>query len=61
MLFGGSSNLAALDAADGAQDGRINLAQLNGTNGFTINGTTARVPTQASVDAAGDVNHDGDR
>ena len=61
VLFGGSSNLAALDVADGAQDGSIDLAQLNGINGFTINGTATSAYAGYSVDAAGDVNHDGQR
>ena len=41
VLFGGITNLVALDSADGTPDGRINLAALDGTHGFTINGTAA--------------------
>ena len=40
-MFGGVANLAALDAADGVSDGRINLANLNGTTGFRLEGIAA--------------------
>ena len=42
-------------------DGEINLnsTTLNGTRGFTINGTKASAYTGIAIDAAGDVNADG--
>ena len=61
----GGPHLAALDALDGS-DGEINLALLNGTDGFKINGefvfgTTPATPPARnfSVAPAGDVNGDG--
>ena len=61
VLFGGIGKLIALDTADGTVDGQINLdsTTLNGTRGFTINGTTAGAYTGIAIDAAGDVNGDG--
>ena len=43
VLYGGSANLAALDAADGTSNGRIELSSFDaptadGTHGFVING-----------------------
>jgi hypothetical protein len=58
VIFGGSSNLTALDGADGSQDGRIKLTSLNGANGFTINGTAYK-DGAGRITAAGDVNGDG--
>ena len=64
VVFGGP-HLAALDALDGS-NGDINLALLNGTDGFRINGepvfgtNPATLPTKNfSVAPAGDVNGDG--
>ena len=43
--------------ADGTEDGHmINLATLNGIDGFTINGTATKAYAGISLDAAGDVN-----
>ncbi len=65
VLYGGSANLAALDAADGASDGRIGLSTFDapaadGTHGFVINGyEIPALGREASlVSAAGDVNGD---
>ena len=57
VVFGGS--LAALDAADGSVDGELSVSQLDGTNGFRIDGVTNGDKLGASVDAAGDVDGDG--
>jgi Ca2+-binding RTX toxin-like protein len=60
LVFGGPTNLAALDTAGGAAaDGRINLAALNGTTGFALNGLAAGDYSGFSVSGAGDVNGDG--
>ena len=61
VLFGGNDRLIALDTADGTVDGRINLnsTTLDGTRGFTMNGTMAGAFTGIAIDAAGDVNGDG--
>jgi hypothetical protein len=62
VLFGGATHLAALDVADGSQDGRISLASNDGTNGFQIDGIPApgvvgsRFFTR--INGAGDVNGD---
>src|SRR5262249_5032564 len=58
VIYGGSPNLAALDIADGTQDGRIALANLDGTHGFTINGIRAG-DNAGRVTGAGDANGDG--
>ncbi|SIO26764.1 FG-GAP repeat-containing protein [Singulisphaera sp. GP187] len=58
VLFGGLANLDALDRADGIQDGQIQLAKLDGTHGFAINGIAA-YHQAGSVTGAGDLNHDG--
>ena len=54
VLFGGSENLAALDLADGNQDGHIGLASFDGvfdvTHGFVID--------RGAVYGTGDVNGD---
>ena len=66
VLYGGSGNLAALDAADGAGDGRIGLSTFDapaadGTLGFVINGYEIPVAGKEGnrTSAAGDVNGDG--
>ena len=56
VLFGGG-HLAALDLADGTQDGRIDLALLDGVNGFVINGAVAGDSSGRAV-GVGDVNGD---
>jgi hypothetical protein len=55
VVFGGSGNLASLD---GNNDGVIDLAGLDGTNGFRIDGT-AGDHAGWSVSGAGDINDDG--
>jgi hypothetical protein len=57
IVFGGTSNLAALDLADGTQDGHIDLRALNGSNGFVLTGVSAGDASGRSV-GAGDVNGD---
>jgi len=37
----------------------LNLVDLNGANGFVINGVSAGDNSGTSVSAAGDINHDG--
>jgi subtilisin family serine protease/subtilisin-like proprotein convertase family protein len=59
VLFGGSSNLATLDAADGMVDGQIDPTEVNGDLGFMMNGTATNAYLGISIDAAGDVNQDG--
>ncbi|MEX0279861.1 MAG: hypothetical protein AB3N13_01590 [Arenibacterium sp.] len=59
IFFGGASQLAALDAADGSLDGTILAASLNGTNGFSIIGNVASARMGFEVDRAGDVDQDG--
>ena len=62
VLYGGAAHLAALDLADGVQDGRIGLSSIDGTHGFVINGIPApgtvgsRLFTRIS--GAGDINGD---
>ena len=58
IVFGGSG-LSVLDAADGAMDGNIDLSNLDGTNGFVLNGIVAGDQSGRSVSGAGDVNGDG--
>jgi hypothetical protein len=58
VVFGGA-NLAALDAADLTTDGNLDLSQLDGNNGFQINGETAYDRSGFSVSSAGDFNGDG--
>ncbi len=55
VIFGGQ--LSSLDAADGFIDGTISIANLDGTRGFTIFGTTASGSSRAA--AIGDFNADG--
>ena len=64
MIYGGSAHLAALDLADGTQDGRIGLSGLDGTHGFVINGIAAPGVADSAgtlagrASTAGDVNGD---
>ncbi|MEM0921999.1 MAG: hypothetical protein AAGI13_03085, partial [Pseudomonadota bacterium] len=58
VIFGGAS-LVQIDGADGASDGIIDVTQIDGTNGFKIDGVADRDRIGGSVDAAGDVNGDG--
>ena len=58
VLYGGHANLAALDLADGSPDGQIDLAELDGTHGFTINGAVAGEPDRDGSSGAGDLNGD---
>jgi hypothetical protein len=60
VVFGGQTNLAALDTAGGATaDGRFKLSALNGTTGFILNGNSAYDYSGFTVSGAGDVNGDG--
>ena len=63
VVFGGMSNLSALDAVTTsggiANDGQINLADLDGTNGFVLNGIAENDRSGRAVSGAGDVNGDG--
>ena len=52
-IYGGSANLAALDFADGTQDGRISLSMLDGTYGFVIKGIAAPGVTDSAGTLAG--------
>ncbi|MDA0261544.1 MAG: FG-GAP-like repeat-containing protein, partial [Proteobacteria bacterium] len=58
IVFGGSANLTALDALD-TPTWSVNLANLNGTNGFAISGQTSADRLGTSVSGLGDVNGDG--
>ena len=58
VLFGDEANLAALDALDGNSDGKIQLPNLNGTNGVSINGILMNDRAGYSISEAGDVNGD---
>ncbi|MAE64843.1 MAG: hypothetical protein CMJ18_11295 [Phycisphaeraceae bacterium] len=58
VIFGEDANLAAIDALDGAADGRINLPNLNGVNGVSINGILMNDRAGYSISEAGDVNGD---
>ena len=63
VVFGGTSNLSALDAANGTTDGQITLVQLgttatNGANGFLINGVQSDDNSGRMVRSA-DLNADG--
>jgi hypothetical protein len=57
VLYGGISHLAALDLADGVQDGQIDVASIAGTHGFVINGVAANDLAGRPV-GVGDINGD---
>jgi hypothetical protein len=57
VVFGGLTNLEALDAADGTEDGEIDVAEVDGTTGFAIHGAADALGF--AVAAMGDVNGDG--
>src|SRR4051812_9868815 len=61
VVFGGTANLAAFDASDGSADGTINLAGVNGSNGFLVTGLLANDQSGFgySIAGIGDVNGDG--
>jgi Ca2+-binding RTX toxin-like protein len=59
VVYGGLANLAALDAADGAVDGQINLGKVDGTTGFRVDGVASSDYSGRSAASAGDVNGDG--
>jgi Ca2+-binding RTX toxin-like protein/WD40 repeat protein len=59
VVFGGSENILALDAADGALDGLIKVSELDGTSGFRLEGIDPADLCGFSVASAGDVNDDG--
>ncbi len=59
VVYGGATNLAALDAADGATDGKIDFFNPDGITGFRLDGAATNDVTGFSVSAAGDVNGDG--
>src|SRR5690606_33128287 len=60
VVFGGPGDLEALDDADCAsRDGVIDLAGLDGTNGFVLNGIANGDQSGFSVSSAGDLNGDG--
>jgi hypothetical protein len=54
VVFGGNTLLSNLDA-----DGNLDLATLDGTNGFVIDGKAANDELGRAVSRAGDVNGDG--
>ncbi|MEP4380467.1 MAG: VCBS domain-containing protein, partial [Alphaproteobacteria bacterium] len=65
VIFGGQTNLAALDALDGTSDGVIETSELatvnggDGTLGFIISGAEAQDRVGHVVRNAGDLNGDG--
>jgi hypothetical protein len=60
LVFGGRSNLTALDLADGSVDGHATLAAISSTTGFKIFGEgSANTGYAGSFGSAGDVNGDG--
>ena len=59
IVFGGSTNLAALDAADGSGNGLALLSKLDGTTGFRISSSVTNERFGIDVSDAGDVNGDG--
>jgi Ca2+-binding RTX toxin-like protein len=59
VVYGGAANLAALDAADGATDGKIDFFNPDGITGFRLDGAANNDVTGFSVSTAGDANGDG--
>jgi hypothetical protein len=63
VVYGGAGNLAALDAADGALDSRLDLGKLDGKTGFSLDGFLGNVSGpevgEIFVNSAGDLNGDG--
>lgn len=59
IVFGGTTNLANLDASDGATDGHLSPAQLTGGFGYRVVSANAVDWLGYSISAAGDVNGDG--
>ncbi|MEO8243529.1 MAG: hypothetical protein ABI832_14585 [bacterium] len=59
LVFGGTANLAALDAKGGPVDGTVLLSQVKGAFGLRLDGATAGEYSGYSVSGAGDVNGDG--
>ncbi len=59
LVFGGASELAALDAADGTTDGSINLSNINGTNGYRFQGAVNADHAGIEVNSIADINGDG--
>ncbi|MFN3259429.1 MAG: Ig-like domain-containing protein [Pikeienuella sp.] len=59
IVFGGRASLSALDAEDGAADGRINLDRVQGEYGFVLSGLAGPGYSGRSVTAPGDVDGDG--
>ena len=58
VVFGGAANLAWLDFSDNLRDGVIDLAALDGTYGFRLDGVATGNGTGNSVSSAGDINGD---
>ena len=59
VLFGGATNLATIDVADGAADGLISLSHVNGSNGFRLEGTAESDYAGSAVSSPGDIDGDG--
>ena len=59
VVFGGETNLDQIDGADGTRDGVIEASEIDGSNGFKIDGVSDDDFLGTSVDTAGDVNGDG--
>jgi hypothetical protein len=59
LVFGGSAKFEALDAADGANDNQIALANLTTATGYRFDGVADGDASGHSVSGAGDMNGDG--
>jgi Ca2+-binding RTX toxin-like protein len=59
LVFGGAAKLEAADAADGANDNLVALANLTPATGFRFDGGANGDGSGFSVSGAGDVNGDG--
>jgi Ca2+-binding RTX toxin-like protein len=57
--FGAGQSYVVFGGANVSNQGKINLSELNGRNGFVINGITEGDLSGRSVNSAGDVNGDG--